>query len=148
MIKIMPEIQSYKNHVRWFPLVHLVITPILFINIIWQIAALSQEKTWERANGLLIAVVLMLISLAARLQALRAQDRVIRLEERLRYPAILSPEQLTRSNGLSISQIIARRFASDDELPGLVERISNGELKTNKEIKLAIQNWRGDYLRV
>ncbi len=75
----MPETQNYKNHTRWYPLVHFVITPILVINLVWQIVALSQEKTWDRAESLLVAVALMLMSLASRIQALRAQDRVIRL---------------------------------------------------------------------
>ncbi len=144
----MPETQNYKNHTRWYPLVHFVITPILVINLVWQIVALSQEKTWDRAESLLVAVALMLMSLASRIQALRAQDRVIRLEERLRYRVVLSPELNGKASALPTGQIIALRFASDQELPGLIERVLSGELKTGKEIKLAVQNWRGDYLRV
>ncbi len=144
----MPKTQNYKNHTRWYPFVHFVITPILVINLVWQIVALSQEKTWDRAESLLVAVALMLMSLASRIQALRAQDRVIRLEERLRYREILSPELAGKASALPTGQIIALRFASDQELPGLIERVLSGELKTGKEIKLAVQNWRGDYLRV
>ena len=85
----MQETQNYQNHARYYPLVHYVITPILFFNLFWQIVRLSQEQSWDRAENLRIAVVLMLLSLAARIQTLKAQNRVIRLEEFLRYKEIL-----------------------------------------------------------
>ena len=97
---------------------------------------------------ILLAVGLILLSLAARLQALKAQDRVIRLEERLRYQAVLPSALAQEAANLKTGQMIALRFASDAELPQLVEKTLNGELQTSKEIKLAIKNWRGDYLRV
>lgn len=144
----MTETQNYKNHIRWYPLVHYVITPLLFLNLIWQIVRLSQEGMWDRAENLLLAIALMLISVAARLQALRAQDRVIRLEERLRYKEILPAELYEKSFDLKVGQILALRFASDRELPDLLARTLNGEFKDNKQIKQAVTNWRGDYLRV
>ncbi|MCD9187278.1 MAG: DUF6526 family protein [Pyrinomonadaceae bacterium] len=144
----MAETQDYQNHTRYFPLVHFVITPLLFINLIWQIVDLSRFKTWDEANDLLIAVVLMLMSIAARAQAMRAQDRVIRLEERLRYREILPNDLFERSKSLRTGQIIALRFASDEELPALIEKTLNGEFEKTKDIKQAIKNWRGDYLRV
>lgn len=97
---------------------------------------------------ILLAIGLILLSLAARLQALKAQDRVIRLEERLRYQAVLPNDLAQEAAKLKTGQMIALRFASDAELPQLVEKTLNGELQTSKEIKLAIKNWRGDYLRV
>ncbi|MGI8555143.1 MAG: DUF6526 family protein [Pyrinomonadaceae bacterium] len=96
----MAEPQNFKNHVRWYPLVHFVITPLLFVNLIWQIVRLTQEKTWDHGENVLLAVTLMLMSLAARLQALRAQDRVIRLEERLRYNEILPPDLAAQAANL------------------------------------------------
>ena len=80
--------------------------------------------------------------------ALKAQDRVIRLEERLRHQELLTDELLAKSAALTPGQIIALRFASDAELPGLVERTLNGEFAKNKEIKNAVKNWRADYHRV
>lgn len=144
----MAETQNYQNHARYFPLVHFVITPLLFINLVWQIVDLSRFKNWDEANDLLIAVVLILISLAARLQAMKAQDRVIRLEERLRYREILPQDLYEKAKSLRTGQIIALRFASDEELPSLMERTLNGEFEKPKEIKQAVKNWRGDYLRV
>lgn len=144
----MAETQNFQNHARYFPLVHFVIMPILFINMIWQIVDLSRFKNWDEANDLLIAVVLILITLAARLQALRAQDRVIRLEEMLRYREILPQDLFAKAKSLRAGQIIALRFAPDEELPDLIQRTLNGEFEKTKDIKQAIKNWRGDYLRV
>ncbi len=144
----MSEKQTYANHTRWYPLVHFVITPLLIINLIWAIVCVVREFDWYRVQYLLLSITLVLMSLASRLQALKAQDRVIRLEERLRYKELLSPELAAKASDLRTGQIIALRFASDAELAGLVERTINGEFATTKEIKLAIKNWRGDYLRV
>lgn len=144
----MEKAQNYANHVRWYPLVHFVITPLLVINLIYQIVRLVLEPGWDRAFALTVAIVLILMSLASRLQALRAQDRVIRLEERLRYREVLPPELAARAAALPTGKMISLRFASDRELPGLVERVVAGKLTTAKEIKSEIREWRGDYLRV
>lgn len=144
----MSETQNYQNHTRWFPLFHFVVVPLLLFHLIWQAVRLYQEPSWDRAESILMAIVFILITLAARLQALKAQDRVIRLEENLRYQKLLSADLLEKSAKLRTSQMIALRFASDDELPDLLERTVNGEFKDQKEIKLAVKNWRGDYLRV
>jgi len=143
----MAETQNYANHVRYYPLVHFVITPLLFINLIWRVIRLSQFPDWDRGFDLLVAVALMLLSLAARIQALKVQNRVIRLEESLRYQKLLSADLAFQAEQLPTGQKIALRFASDEELPELVRRAINGEFKKPKEIKLAVKNWRGDYLR-
>ena len=144
----MAETQNYQNHTRYYPLVHYVLTPILLLNLIWQIYMMIQEKTWDRADHLLMAVAYFLLSLAARLQALKAQDRVIRLEEDLRYREVLPPDLLAPALKLNIGQKLALRFAPDEELAELVRQTVGGELKTGREIKMAVKNWRGDYLRV
>lgn len=144
----MSEQQNYNNHVRWYPLVHFVITPILLLNFIWQIYRLYQEQSADRVESLVLAIVLILLSLAARLQSLTAQDRIIRLEERLRYQNVLPPDIAESAAALRTGQMLALRFAPDEELLELVRRTLSGELKTGKEIKMAVRNWRGDYLRV
>ncbi|MEJ7623085.1 MAG: DUF6526 family protein [Pyrinomonadaceae bacterium] len=144
----MPEQQSYANHTRYYPLFHFLLTPILVINLVWQIVLLWQEQTWDRAESLLLAVGLIILSLAARLQALRVQDRLIRLEERLRLQKLLPPELAARAGDLRTGQLIALRFASDAELPLLVGQVLEGKLTTPKEIKMAVNDWRADYLRV
>ncbi len=144
----MSEKQTYQNHVRWYPIVHFVLTPILLFNLIWQSVRLYQEPNWDRAEYVLMAVAFVILSIAARLQALKAQDRVIRLEERLRFKELLPADLAEKAVSLRTNQLIALRFASDEELPDLVQRTLNGEFQSTKEIKLAIKNWRGDYLRV
>lgn len=146
--KTMEKTQNYKNHVRWFPLFHFVLMPILFFNLIWQSVRLYQDSNWDRVETLLMAIAFIILALAARLQALKVQDRVIRLEETLRYRELLAADVAARSAQLSIGNVIALRFASDAELGELVERTLNNEFQSPKEIKLAIKDWRGDHLRV
>jgi hypothetical protein len=140
--------QTYANHVRWYPLVHFVIFPLLAVLLIWSIVDLVRDFSSDRIWNLLLVLGVVLLSFAARLQALKAQDRLIRLEEKLRYRELLSPDACERAAGLRTGQMIALRFASDEELGKLLERVLSGELTTSKEIKTAIREWRGDYLRV
>ena len=144
----MPETQNYKNHARYYPLVHFFLTPILLFNLIWQAVRLYQEPNWDRAENILMAAAFIALSVAARLQALKAQDRVIRLEEILRFQQLLPADLAIRASKMPIEKIIALRFAPDEELPELVRRTLNNELQSSKEIKQAITNWRGDNLRV
>lgn len=144
----MSEQQTYQNHTRFFPLVHFVLFPALLFNLIWSIVRLYQDPSWDRAEWLFMGLVFIAMNVAARLQALKAQDRVIRLEERLRYKEVLPKDLAEKAMNLKTSQIIGLRFASDEELPDLVQKTLNGELTTTKDIKLAVKNWRGDYLRV
>lgn len=140
--------QNYSNHARYYPLFHFVVMPLLALNFLSHLVRFFMAPSWALAFWTVLGATLILLALVSRLQALKAQDRVIRLEERLRYREFLSPELAARANGLRTGQIIALRFASDEELPGLIERTLNGEFTTTKEIKQAIKNWRGDYLRV
>lgn len=147
----MDDPQNYSNHTRWYPLFHFVLIPLLVLNLLDHVVRIFTSggtERWEQAFWAVFSVVLILLALTARLMAIRVQDRVIRLEERLRYRELLSPELATKASQLQIGQIIALRFASDAELQGLVERTLNGEFAKPKEIKLAIKTWRGDYLRV
>ena len=146
------DTQNYSNHTRWYPLVHFVIMPLLILNLLEHLvriylAATGSERL-EQAFWSLLGVVLILIVLASRLQALKAQDRLIRLEERLRFRELLSADLAQRASNLPVGQIIALRFASDVELPELVKRVVDGELSTSKEIKMAIKSWRADEFRV
>jgi hypothetical protein len=148
----MPEQQTYSNHTRWFPLFHFVVMPLLLLNLIDHVVRIftapNSDVRREQIFWTIFSVTLILLAIASRLMALKAQDRVIRLEERLRHQQLLSDELLAKATGLTVGQIISLRFASDAELPGLVERTLNGEFAKNKEIKMAIKEWRPDYHRV
>ena len=144
----MPKIQTYANHLRWYPLFHFVLVPLLIINLLSHLVRFFMAPSWALFFWVLLSIVLILMALTSRLMALKAQDRLIRLEERLRYREMLSPDLAKRADELTLGQVIALRFASDDELPDLVERTLGGEFARGKEIKLAVRNWRGDYVRV
>jgi hypothetical protein len=140
--------QNYSNHTRWYPLFHFVVVPLLAINLLSHLGRFFMAPSWGLFFWVLLSVTLVLMALASRLMALKAQDRVIRLEERLRHQELLTDEVLARSSGLTTAQIIALRFAPDEELPHLVERTLNGEFAKTREIKQAVRNWRADHHRV
>ena len=147
----MPEEQSYSNHTRWYPLFHFVVVPLLALNFLDHLVRIFTNSGPERVDQIfwtIMSLTLILLALAARLMALKAQDRVIRLEERLRCAQLLSPETALKANALSPSQLISLRFASDEEYGSLVERTLNGEFASGKEIKQAIKTWRPDLHRV
>lgn len=144
--------QTYANHRRVVPAYHLVATGILTINLGWSIFRLVQPLPgvglFDRVLAVAVAVALLIVLLYARTFPLRAQDRVIRLEERLRLQALLPADLAPRIGELRTGQLIALRFAGDDEVADLTRRVLAGELKTQKEIKQAIRAWRADHLRV
>jgi hypothetical protein len=141
--------QTLQNHARLDPPYHFFALPILLINVIVAIVLLVRHLDQFGLYGWWVVVSLaLLVGVGnSRPSALRAQDRTIRLEEKLRYAALLSAEQNARAQALTLRQIIALRFASDAELPGLIDR-SLAENLSGKQIKLAIANWRPDTLRV
>jgi Family of unknown function (DUF6526) len=141
------QAQSYASHARFHPLFHFVLIPLLLINLIVSIVWLVREPSFASVWDLVMAVVLFILAFLARANPMKVQDRVIRLEERLRLYALLPESQRARIPELTEDQLIALRFASDDELPALAERALNEHLN-RKDIKKAIVNWRGDHWRV
>lgn len=140
--------QNYSNHARFVPLFHFVTFGILTVNVLWAGYKLVRGFSPNALMALLVAVALVLLAWYCRIFPLTAQDRVIRLEERLRLARLLPADQQARIDELRPRQLVALRFASDAELPGLVARVLAGELTDPKAIKQAIQNWRADHLRV
>ena len=140
--------QTYATHVRRHPLYHFFLLPAVTINLAVAVWRLAAATSWESGQHLLVAVILVVAVFLIRVNPLRAQDRTIRLEEQLRYERVLPNELALRARGLRVGQIVALRFAPDDELPGLIEQILAGRLTKSKEIKQAIRDWRGDYYRV
>lgn len=141
--------QNLANHARVHaPFVYLLL-PAVAINFIFAAWSLWSTPSWQAANGLLLAAGLIVMAFLTRINALKAQDRVIRLEEHLRYDRVLPAELAARAKqGLTEGQIVALRFASDGELADLVQKVLGGSLATQKDIKAAVKSWRGDYFRV
>ena len=146
----MPETQTYKTHTRWYPPFHFFVLPVLLLNFIFSIVETVRHWPQHRALfcwWIVLSVALFVLALTSRLSALKAQDRIIRLEERLRMTALLPAAELAASRALTEEQLIGLRFASDDELPALVKR-ALAENLTQTQIKEAINSWRPDYFRV
>jgi hypothetical protein len=142
--------QSLKNHARFNPPFHFFILPMLLLNLIFSIYVTIHHWPEHRVLFLwwiVMSIVLFMMAGISRSQTLRAQDRIIRLEERLRLHALLPTEDRAHIDELSVKQLIALRFASDDELPALAHRALTQNLEP-KAIKQSIVNWRGDYHRV
>ena len=140
--------QSYDNHARLEPLFHFVILPILTLNLGWACYRLVHPFSWDAAINLLVAAALLLLAFFARIFALRAQDRVIRLEMRLRLRELLPAGLQTRVGEFTPGQLIAMRFASDQELPSLAERVLADRIMDRRTIKKLIVAWEADHLRV
>ncbi|MBN9615702.1 MAG: hypothetical protein BGO25_09540 [Acidobacteriales bacterium 59-55] len=145
----MPTAQSYANHTRRFPLFHFVLMPILVFNLIFSIYDTVHHYPEHRYLfhwWIVMSIALILMALVGRMQAVKVQDRVIRLEERLRLASLLPANEQAHINEFTTAQLIALRFASDAELPALARRALTQNLGP-KAIKQAIINWRADNLR-
>jgi hypothetical protein len=139
--------QSYANHARLDPAFHFVLVPLAFLAIVLSINSLVRHPGLDTSLWLVLSIAVLLAALVSRRYALKVQDRVIRLEERLRLSMLLPEAARARIPELTERQLIALRFASDAELPALAVRAMNEGL-TSKQIKASIQSWRADYFRI
>lgn len=140
--------QKSKNHVRFVPSYHFFVLPVFGINFVWSLIRLRYLGfSFAGIFGVFFAAALIVLAVRARLFALAVQDRLIRLEERLRYERVLPEELRWRADELITNQFVSLRFASDDELPGLMKRVLDEKVTSRKAIKQLIKNWRPDYLR-
>jgi uncharacterized protein DUF6526 len=140
--------QSFQNHTKWVPPFHFFVLPVLLINIGFQIYWCV--KTWITINGVLsvlVAAALFVGIGTARGMALKVQNRVIRLEERLRFERVLPPELHPRIGEFTIDQLVALRFASNAELPELARKVLDEKIVERKAIKQLIKTWRPDFAR-
>ena len=139
--------QTFKNHTRLDPAYHFVVIPALLINLIIAVVRFFERGNASHGWNILLALTLLLLAHLVRSYALRVQDRVIRLEERIRMAALLPLELHPLQRDLTTGQIIALRFASDAELATLTERAARERLSP-KSIKQQIHHWRPDTHRV
>lgn len=140
--------QTLATHRRFIPVFHFFALPVLLINVFVVGYYFVRDPRFITAWALLVAIALAVGISWSRFMPLRAQDRIIRLEERTRLERLLPGDLRGRIGDLTERQLIAIRFAPDDEVPDLTRRTLNGELKSPGDIKRAVRNWRADHFRV
>ncbi|MBW8873549.1 MAG: hypothetical protein JF614_01180 [Acidobacteria bacterium] len=144
--------QTLATHRKFVPGFHFVTLGILVINIIWSLVRvvfpIPFVPVQDRLLNLAVAVALGLLAWYTRSFPVRAQDRVIRLEERLRLERLLPPDLRSRIGELSTGQLIALRFASDAEVPELTRVVLDQNIGSQNDIKKKIRDWRADHLRM
>jgi uncharacterized protein DUF6526 len=140
--------QSFENHAKLVPGYHYVITALVFFFLIMSVIRLIQGPSLETFERVLWPIALFMVAFYARVFPLGVQDRLIRLEERMRMERVLPDDLQPRIGELTTDQLIGLRFAPDEELPGLARRVLDGELSTRKSIKQAIEGWRADQQRI
>jgi hypothetical protein len=139
--------QTFENHAKFVPGYHIALFGIFVINLFWSIYRLVHTFSPESAISLLLAIGFLLLFFYARIFALTVQDRVIRLEMQLRLQQCLPAELRSRIPEFELAQLIALRFASDQELPGLAQKVLDERIQDRKTIKKLVKNWNPDLLR-
>jgi hypothetical protein len=149
----MPKPQSFANHTSRDPLLAFFVLPLLLLNLLFAIYVTIHRWDYPRPYHhtnlwwIVMSIVFIAMAIVSRNSAIRAQDRVIRLEEQLRLADLLPESQLGLIDALHMKQFIALRFASDAEVSALATR-AVAENLDQKQIKQAIVNWRPDNHRV
>lgn len=142
-----PYAQSFEKHARIIPTYHGLTFGIFAVNLIWSLYRAATVFAWESLLSLLLAVAFLFLFFHARLMALSVQDRVIRLEMRLRLERLLPDALRARIPEFTVPQLVALRFASDTELPALAQRVLEERLTDREAIKRLVKDWQGDFLR-
>jgi len=141
------RMQGFGNHKRFFPLYHFIAAPLLIAYLLYALYALVRAPSLATAASVVLGVGAFCTLFASRLMVLAVQNRLIRLEMRLRFDRLFGAAASDNFDALALRQIIALRFASDAELPGLVQRVRSKELATPTAVKQAIRDWQPDFLR-
>jgi Family of unknown function (DUF6526) len=140
--------QSFVNHTKYFPPFHFFVMPVLIANFGLAIYRLKGSGySFAGFFSILLALALILGFLSARRFALSVQDRVIRLEERLRYQRLLPADLQTRIDEFTVAQLVSLRFACDAELSVLARKVLDDKMQERKAIKQLVKTWKPDYLR-
>jgi hypothetical protein len=144
----MPEnAQTFKNHTRLVPPFHFFVLPVLLINLVNTIRHAYLAPSISTGWVVVVAAALLALAVLLRNMVLTVQDRVIRLEMRHRLMDVLPSDLKSRVNEITHRQLVALRFAGDEEMPALVREVLAGNLASQKAIKARVKNWQGDYLR-
>ena len=140
------QTQRFENHTRLVPAYHYFTFGLIAVNLVWRLYRVVVAFSMDTLMGLFVAIGLVMVFFFARVFALAVQDRVIRLEMRLRVGQ-LAPDLAARFDEFTVNQLCSLRFASDAELPDLARRVLTDKLDDRKAIKKLIRNWRPDLLR-
>jgi hypothetical protein len=140
--------QSFEKHAKMVPGYHYVLFSLLLIMLVTVVWGVVQDPSWGNLLGIVFMVAFVMTAFYARVFALGVQDRVIRLEERLRMAEVLPEDLRSRIGEITTEQIIGLRFAPDEELPDLVRRVLDEGIADRKTIKQAVKNWRADHQRI
>jgi hypothetical protein len=144
----MKESQNLANHTRYHTPFHKVGLPLLAIYLIWSISMLVRQPGIETAMNMILTFALVVTFFLTRGYSLKVQDRLIRLEEQLRFQRVLPADLAAQAATIPVPFLVALRFAPDEELAELVTQTLAGKFGKPIEVKRAIRNWRGDYWRV
>jgi hypothetical protein len=140
--------QSFANHTKYVPPFHFYVLGVLALNFGWSIYRWKMSEFHiDGLISVLLAAALILLAFYSRIFALTVQDRVVRLEERLRYERLFPGDLRPRIGEFTVGQIVSLRFASDAELPSLARKVLDEKLTDRKAIKRLIKTWKPDYLR-
>jgi hypothetical protein len=139
--------QTFENHTRLVPAWHFVAAPILLLNFGFAISQIVKVQSFATVVELLLSIALLIVWAFSRVFALTVQDRVIRLEMRLRLASLLPAEMRSRIPEFTVAQLVSLRFASDEELPALARKVLEEKMNNRKAIKKLIKNWQPDELR-
>lgn len=144
--------QSYASHARFVPGFHFVTVGILAVNVLWSLYRLFRPyeegvPVFDRLLAVLVAGGILALAYYARVFPLAVQDRVIRNEMLARLATALPPDLRPRIGELRRGQLVALRFAGDEELPELMRQVLDGKLTKGNEIKRAVRSWQADHLR-
>ncbi|HEX7548322.1 MAG TPA: DUF6526 family protein [Candidatus Methylomirabilis sp.] len=140
--------QTYQTHRRYVPAFHFVTSGILLVNFIWSVVVIFRHFSPSAVMNALTAVALLLLFNYTRAFATGNQDRIIRLEMRLRLERLLPGDLRSRIGELTPRQLVGLRFASDAELPALTKKVLDEKILSGEQIKKLVKTWEGDYLRV
>ena len=139
--------QDIRNHSRWVPLFHFVAGPILLLNLIYSIVITVKYPILDNFVGAAVAFALVVLFVSARQFVTTVQDRVIRLEEQIRFLRLFPGDLQVRIPEFTRDQFVALRFASDNELPALARAVLDQRIHDRSAIKQMIKEWRADHFR-
>jgi hypothetical protein len=143
----MSKPQTFKNHAKFVPAFHFFAVPIAAANFVLAAMRAFENPTRDTIMAALMGASLLVMYFLARVFALTVQDRIIRLEMRLRLRELLPADLVPRIPEFTTAQLVSLRFAGDAELPALARKVLDERMQDRKQIKMLIRDWQADNLR-